>query len=359
MLQLGKLLVLLAVVIVVAAAGSRTSQTETLIRAYARAHDFHGEVMAVQHLRTVYHAAFGIADRAFSVPFKRDGAFRIASVTKLFTSVIVLQLFDEGKLDLEAPIDTYLKDYTGDAGPRVTVHHLLTHTSGILNSDQVKSYQEAARRGMPMYQLPHTPHELLLRFASGPLVRAVGKEFEYNNADYIILGAIAERVGGKSYDQLLTERILRPLGMTASGVLYQKDIVPRLAPTYMSTEPRRFINDMPVYFENWYSAGAMYSTAADLCRFAAALFNNRLLKPATLDLMLTPGLDDYGYGLWVANWKVNGKSRRVALRPGRIMGANAAFVRFLDDDLTIVILSNTDVTDLNVFAREIAKAIVR
>ena len=330
---------------------------ESVIRDYARNHSFDGVVLVAEHGKPVFHGAFGIADRSFAVPFARNDVFRIASITKLFTSVLILQLYEQRRVDLNAPIQTYLPDYSGAGASRVTVRHLLTHTSGIQNSDQVSSYEEAARRGIEMYQLPHSTKELLRRYASGPLIHEPGQAFDYNNGDYFILGAIAERLTGRTYDELLTERILAPLHLTSSGVLYQSRIVRRLAPTYMTPASGSLINDMPVYFENWYAAGAMYSTAADLSQFASALFDGRLLKPETLRLMLTPGMDDYGYGLWIVNWKINGKSHRVALRPGRIMGANVALVRYLDDDVTVIILANTDQTDVAVFAHEVGKAI--
>jgi CubicO group peptidase (beta-lactamase class C family) len=189
-------------------------------------------------------------------------------------------------------------------------------------------------------------------------VGEVGKTFDYNNADYIILGKIIERITGKHYDAVLQERILDPLGMRESGMLYQNQIVERLASTYFKAGASvPLINDLPVYPENWYAAGGMYSTAADLMKFADALFGGRLLKPATLERMLTPGLDDYGYGVWVASGTIEGKRRRFAQRPGSIMGANTLLLRFLEDGLTIIILGNTNLTDIDGFGFLIARTV--
>jgi D-alanyl-D-alanine carboxypeptidase len=252
----------------------------------------------------------------------------------------------------------YLPDYPGEGADKVSIHNLLNHTSGIENFDRIKSYEEAVRIGIESYQLPHTTDELLTKYASGRLVGDVGKKFDYNNGDYIILGKIVEKLYGKTFDEVLDERILHPLGMTQSGMLYQQEIVPNLAHTYYKPgDASPLINDLPVYIQNWYSAGGMYSTAVDLATFADALYgSSKLLTRQTLDRMLTPGLDDYGYGVWVKDVDVRGKRHRVAQRPGSIMGADTLLLRFLDDDLTVVILSNTNATDIDAFGLLVGSA---
>ena len=333
---------------------------ETTIRDYAREHNFNGTILIQHKGRQIYHQSFGVADRAFNVPVKNDTKFRIASITKAFTAVLILQLYEQGKLDLRATIKAYLPGYTGEGAERVTIHNLLNHTSGIQNFDTVKSYEEAVKSGIEVYQLPHTTADLLNKYSSGKLVHAVGKVFDYNNADYIILGKIIERITAKSFEGALKERILDPLGMTDSGMLYQRDVVRNLATTYLKTDDAKpLINDLPVYIENWYSAGGMYSTAADLLKFSKALFGSKLLKPETLSLMLKPGLDNYGYGLWVASIEAGGKQYRVAHRPGSIMGANVVLLSFLNEDLTIIILSNTNATDIDGFSFMIGRALIK
>jgi CubicO group peptidase (beta-lactamase class C family) len=317
-------------------------------------------VLVERRGRIVYRGDFGPADRAFGVPVAHDTRFWVASITKTFTAVLVLQLVDEGRLELRAPIRRYLADYAGPGADRVTVHQLLNHTSGLEQYDRVASYEEAVAKGMEVYQLPHPPADLLARYASGRLVHAPGTAFDYNNADYVVLGAIVERVTGASYAEALRRRLLDPLGLTATGVMQAQAIVPRLAPTYMradSAAPLR--RDLPVYPENWWAAGAMYSTAEDLRAFARALYGGRLLRPATLRAMLTPGLEDYGYGLWVATQDIAGGKHRFAQRPGRIMGANVLLLRYLDDDVTVVILANTNVADTDAFGFFIGRTVLR
>lgn len=338
---------------------AQTQRLQTTIRDYAREHNFNGTIL-VQHKNSkTYQQSFGDANHSFNIPIRNETKFRIASITKSFTAVLILQLYEQGRLDLHSPIRTYLPDYTGEGADRVTIHNLLNHTSGIQNIDTIKSYEEAVKKGIEVYQQPHTTNDLLARYCSGKLVNEVGKVFDYNNADYIILGKIIERITAKTYDEALKERILYPIRMADSGMLYQQDVVRNLANTYLKIgEAGQLINDLPVYIENWYSAGGMYSTTADLLKFSNALYGSKLIKPETLSLMLKPGLDDYGYGLWIDNLAIRGKQYRFAQRPGRIMGANVVLLRFLSEDLTIIILSNSNETDIDKFAFFIGRAVI-
>jgi CubicO group peptidase (beta-lactamase class C family) len=278
----------------------------------------------------------------------------------LFTAVLILQLAQEGWLALDAPVRSALPDYPGGGAERVTIAQLLNHTSGIAQWDNVASYQEAFANGVEQYQRPLTPAQLLARCCSGPLAREPGATFVYNNADYFVLGRIIERLTGQSYAEALAARILRPLGMRDTGMVRWDGIVERLAPSYFwRADESRLITEMPIYHDNSYAAAGMYSTASDLAVFADALYGGRLLEAAMLRRLLTPGLDDYGYGLWVYSVTRNGRPHRVAKRPGSVMGANSVLYRLLDRDTTIVILANTNRADLDVFAQRVADLLVR
>ena len=332
-----------------------------VIDGYAREHDFNGTLLVQDGGRDLYHGSFGVAERAFGTPADTTTRFRVASITKLFTSVLILQLHQEGKLHVDSTISKYLPDYPGGGADRVTLHQLLNHTSGLAQYDGETSFQQAVDNGIERYQKPHTVAALLARCCSGPLARDPGTAFEYNNADYIVLGVIIERVTGRPYAEVLAERILRPLGMDDTGVLRQDTILPRLASTYFfRPDNHTLITDLPVYMENWYAAGAMYSTTRDLATFADALFgSDRLIGEEARTRLLTPALDEYGYGVWSYEFERNGTRHRVAKRPGSIMGANTVLYRLLDRGATIVILGNTNLADQDVFAQRIANVLVR
>jgi D-alanyl-D-alanine carboxypeptidase len=354
--------VMLAALLVAAAPRPASAQPlASVIEDHAREHDFSGTILVHRGGSLLYHRGFGVAERAFGTPADSATKYRVASITKLFTSVLVLQLYQEGKLDLDATVRTYLPDYPGQGADRVTLHQLLNHTSGLEGFDRERSFQEAVENGVERYQKPHTAAALLARCCSGALVSEPGSAFSYNNADYIVLGTIIERVTGKPYDEVLAERILRPLGMRDTGMMRFDAILPRLASTYFwRDDTGMLISDMPVYWENWYAAGGMYSTTADLLTFADALFGGeRLLGAEARRRMLAPGQDDYGYGLWSYSFRRNGREYRVAKRPGSIMGANAVLYRLLDLDATVVILANTNRTDLDQFAQRIGNVLVQ
>ncbi|HEY0412704.1 MAG TPA: serine hydrolase domain-containing protein [Allosphingosinicella sp.] len=360
-----RLLLTILVLLLGAASSPTAARTpkptlDAAIGAFAREHDFSGTILVADRGRTVYRRSFGLADRAFGIPAADSTRYKAASITKLFTSVLILQLHDQGKLDLQARAEAYLPELKGAPAGAVTVHQLLNHTSGLPQWDNIGSYQEAFAKGVERYQRPIAPADLVKLCCLGPLAAPPGTRFDYNNADYFILGRIVERLSGPSFEAALTERILRPLRMASSGMLHWDSIVERLAPTYFyRDDTHALINDLPVYYENWYAAAGMYSTAADLMTFADALYGGRLLKPATLERMLRPGLDDYGYGLWSYSVVRGGRSYRVAKRPGSVMGANSVLYRLLDGPATIVILANSNRADLDVFAQKIADVLLR
>lgn len=332
---------------------------DAFIDDYAREHDFSGSVLVQQDGRVVYARSFGRANIAFDVPTDARTRYKLASITKLFTSTLILQLRDEGKLDLDRTVRTYLPDYAGEAGERVTVRQLLNHTSGLPGYDQVTDAESAIRDGMPVYQLPHDSDVLLARYASGKLVSPPGTKFDYNNADYVVLGKIVERLRGVGFEQALQQHLLQPLGLRDSGVLRQEVAVPRLADTYFHrAQGGPLTPDLPSYPENWYASGAMYATPQDLLTFANALFGGKLLSGAAMAQLLKPGLDEYGLGLWVYETKAGGRSHRVAKRPGRIMGAQTQLYRFLDNDITVIVLANTDAVDTDDFVAKIGRELL-
>jgi CubicO group peptidase (beta-lactamase class C family) len=173
------------------------------------------------------------------------------------------------------------------------------------------------------------------------------------------LGQVLEAIESAPFDQIVTRDIIGPLKLASTGMASQARIVPRLAPSYYKDEQAPLANDLPVYSQNWYAAGGMYSSADDLLIFADALYGNRLIAEAQLAVLLTPGLEEYGFGLWVSTLDIDGRKHRFAQRPGRIMGANTLLLRMLDDEITIVILANTNLVDTDRLGFHIARQVVR
>jgi D-alanyl-D-alanine carboxypeptidase len=329
------------------------------VEAYAARTGFSGTVVVRRGGAVIYQRAFGMADRAFAVPAAADTRYWIASITKQFTSTMVLQLAEEGKLSLKGRVGDYLPDFRGKPAGEVTMESLLGHVSGLPQMDTAKSYEEAVKGGLPAYQLPHSSDDMIRLYASGDPVRPMGKAFDYNNADYLLLGKLVEVAGGEPYEAALRHRILARAGLKDTGLLLQSRILPRLAHDYFRPAPDQpWVNDLPVYPENWWAAGGLYSTAPDVARFGEALYGGRLLKPESLKRMLTPIIDDYGCGVWVRTLKAGGREHPTAERYGSIMGANAILFRILDDDLTIAVLGNSNAADMGEFAVVISRAVL-
>ena len=331
------------------------------IDAFAKKNNFNGTILIQNKSGTSYQKSFGLANYQFKVSNRIETKYKIASITKLFTAVLIMQLYESGNIYLNKTIKNYLPDYKGAGADKVTIHQLLNHTSGMVNIDTVKTIESALKNGLPVYQKPSTTEELLINHYSDTLVNEPGKVFDYNNAEYIILGKIIEKLYNKTYEQVLKEHILQPLKMENSGLLFQQNIIDGLADTYFYRDDiSKLVPDLPVYIENWYSAGSMYSTTNDLLKFSNALFGLKLLRQESLNKMFTSGLGEYGYGVWVyEDYEINNKKFKIIKRPGQIMGAQSMLFHILDTSSTIIILSNTGTTSLDDFAAEIAKQLVR
>ena len=327
---------------------------------FAKENNFNGTILIEKKSKTVYKESFGYANLPLKVESSVDNRYKIASITKAFTAVLILQLYEQGKIDLSKTINAYLPEYNGQGGDKVTIEELLNMTSGIQNMDEGLSIESVLKNGMPQYQKPYTSDQMLTQYCSGTLVSEPGTEFDYNNADYIILGKIIENLSGKSFAENLNDKILMPLQLNNTGLLSQQDIVEKLADTYFYRDDiNKLTNDFPVYINNWYAAGAMYSSVDDISKFSDALFGHRLLNKNTLDKMLTPGLGEYGYGVWVyKDYDIKHKMYTIVKRPGSIMGAQAMLLHILENGTTVIILCNTFTVSLDDLAANIIDRII-
>lgn len=353
------LIFILFIIIITDKLFGQSTDLNNFINSYAENHNFSGTILIQKSDQVQYQNSFGLANRQFNIPNTIETKYKIASITKIFTSTLILQLFEQGKIDLNSPVKTYFHDYLGAGGDKITIRHLLNHTSGIPYVGP-KSKEDAIVNGMEEFQMPHTIDEAITKYYSRDLVNEPGKVFNYNNGEYIILGKIIENICGKSYGEVLFQKILKPLEMNNSGLLFQYKIISNLSDTYFTmSDSFGLVNDLPVFIQNWYSAGAMYSTTSDLGKFSESLFSGRLLKQETLNQMLNPGLEDYGFGLWVYYLEINGRKYKVLKRPGDIMGAQAMFIYLPDEYLSIIILANTDSASLDDFSYQIITQMVK
>lgn len=303
--------------------------------------NFNGSVLVATNGEIDYLTGVGISNRQNQTGINSKTKFKVASITKTFTAVLILKLYEQGKIDLNGTIGAYLPEYKGQGKDIVTIHNLLTYSSGIPNCE--------GNTGIAVYQNPVSVDYFINTLCSGNLEFEPGKQFNYNNGDYILLGRIIEKITGQSFTQNLTNEILIPLQMENTGMLYSKSIIIGLSETYnIDDSTNVFYKDDPMYIENYYSAGALYSTVEDLLKFDKGIFSYTLLNKQTVELMLTPYPELYNvaYGFWVTDQTFGNQTLKAANRQGSIWGANANWLHIIDKNKTILVLSNTNATNL-------------
>ena len=323
---------------------------------YTKKHDFNGTILVRQNGNKIYNESFGLANFQFEIHNTNDTKYKIASITKLFTSVLTMQLAEQGKIDLNQNIKTYLPNYKGEGAEKVKIFNLLTATSGIESNEK-----DAKGDDIPaMYARPYSTDELLNLFCSGKLENEPGKVWNYNNADYVILGKIIETIYDKPCEDVLKEKILEPLKMNSTGMFNMTKVIKNLANVYEVNDSTRVIeNTPPIYTENYYAAGGLYSTADDLLKFSNALYGDKLLNRNSVKLIIQPYLSSYGLGIWVYDMNVNNQKVRIAERQGAIWGTKTRLLHILDKDITIILLTNAQTTSIDNIQAEIIKELLK
>jgi CubicO group peptidase (beta-lactamase class C family) len=280
----------------------------------------------------IHRKAYGAANIEWDVPLTPDAVFRIASVTKQFTAVAIMMLAERGLLSIDAPIETYLTDWTA-RGRAVTVRQLLNHTSGVWRHDSDQG--DRTRR-------PNPPVEDVLRLiCAQPFESEPGERYTYNNSGYMLLGAVIAAVSAKAYEDFLRDEIFSPLGMEDTGLLRPEAITPRRAYGYVRGR-KRFHNARLDAMSWSHAAGALGSTLDDLAKWDRAIRSNRLVSSEALETMLTPttmndgSVFPYGFGWGVADYE----GRRAYHHTGGISGFGAHMLHFRDENLTTIVLSN-------------------
>ncbi|MEP6635437.1 MAG: serine hydrolase [Acidobacteriota bacterium] len=296
---------------------------------------FNGSVLVAENGKVIYKKGLGLANMEWNIPNAPDTRFRLGSITKQFTATLVLQLVEQGRIKIDSKITDYLPDYRKDTGGKVTIHNLLTHTSGIPNYTGLPGFNEVSRD-------PYSVEEFVKKYTSNDLEFEPGSKFSYSNSGYFILGAIIEKVTGQRYEQVLKERILDPLGMKNSGYDHYANILERRAAGYQKT-PDGYVNAPYLDMSLPFAAGAIYSTVDDLYLWDQALYTDRVLSAHSKDLMFKPFLSDYAYGWNVTNASYGtGTERTLQIRhDGGINGFSTIIVRFPEQKHLIVLLDNT------------------
>jgi D-alanyl-D-alanine carboxypeptidase len=301
-----------------------------------------GAVLIAREGEPIFEGAYGLADRSSEIPNQVDTRFNLGSMNKMFTATAILQLVEQGRLSIDDKIVDHLPDYANqEAANKVTIHHLLTHTSGMGNvfTDQYDR--------MPKEQL-RTPEDWLPLFVDASLQFEPGAQFHYSNAGYVVLGLIIESITGQSYYDYVRENVYEASGMIDTESYERDKDVPNLAIGYTTQGYEGNELDEPITNTDrlpgrGFPAGGGYSTVEDLLRFRNALLSHQLLSPESTDLLLTGKIElreglQYAYGFFdrtVGDQRVVGHS-------GGFPGICDFMDIYLDLGYTVIVLSNTD-----------------
>jgi CubicO group peptidase (beta-lactamase class C family) len=303
---------------------------DQLISQYQKLGLFNGSALVAENGQVVLKKGYGLANIEWNIPNAPDTKFRLGSITKQFTATLILQSVEQGKIDLNAPLTRYLPDYPARTGDKITIHHLLNHTSGIPGYTETPKFGQRARD-------PFTPAEFVKTFSGLDLFFEPGTRFSYSNSGYFLLGVILEKISGQPYEKLLRERIFDPVGMNDSGYDSTRPLMPKRAAGYDKTFDGKYVNTSYLDMTQPYAAGSLYSTVEDLYKWDQALYSQKVLSDSSKQRMFTPGLSDYGYA-----WEIRRKDGVTTIEHGGgINGFNTIIWRSPESKRLVVLLNNT------------------
>ena len=337
------------------------TKIDSLLEHYYQGGKFVGVALVSDGSRIMLKRGFGLANRDNKVSNKPHTIFRIASITKQFTAVLVMQLVETRQLALDGKISDYLPGFSRETGSLVSIHQLLTHTSGI------PEFNCPGCSLLDTLKKKHDVQDLVQRFGGGDLLFEPGTKFQYSNMDYLILGAIIEKVTGKKWENLLAEKILKPLNLTSTGMDYPGRKNTKNAQGYFK-QGDVYYSDPEIYMPNLQAAASMYSDVMDVWRWSQALYAkpNVLLSQKSLELMFG-GKDKplfhlgfVGYSTWVYQQDL-GPDTKVTVheRRGEVGGFHCSLVRVVDRNQAVILLSNVGTNESVGTLYEITSKIVK
>lgn len=315
---------------------------ETIVDHYGKEGLFNGSILVAQKGKVMFQKGVGYANMEWNIPNTTTTKFRVGSITKQFTAMLIMQLVNEGKLRLNGKITDYLPHYRKETGDKVTIHHLLSHSSGIPNyTEQQKFWKENKNH--------YSVADFVRKYCSGDLEFDPGSKFTYSNSGYFILGAIIETINNKPYHEVLQNRILDVVGMKNTGYDFSEKVISNRASGYIKTIDG-YKNAEYLDMGLPYAAGSLYSTVEDLHLWDRALYTEKLLPDSLRKKMFAPhikvedAMPGYaGYGWFTAKQKIPlvNKELDMIFHSGGINGFITTINRFPGTETLIVTLDNS------------------
>lgn len=319
----------------------KANKIDSLINLYTDYEGFNGSVLVAHEGQIILNKGYGLANRSWNIPNASDTKFQIASLTKPFTATLVMQLVAEGKLELHKPLSNYLPEYPINTKDTITIHQLLTHSSGLSRDFTNSSNSNQSK-------------DIVQDIMAMPLEFQPGQKFAYSNSGYDILGFLVETVTGLTYEEALQERIFKPLGMENSGFFRNRPIIKNMASGYYKGFGDYFNIELSDE-STAYASGALYSTVDDLYLFNKALASYTLLPKKYTALLFEKHIEDPGYGGYYGyGWELvdkpignSGKLIETVGHSGAIDGFCALYTSIPESNTAIIFLNNTRRAFLN------------
>jgi CubicO group peptidase (beta-lactamase class C family) len=310
------------------------SQADVYMKERMTREQFTGSVLVARNGRILFERGYSLANREWAIPNTPQTRFRIASLTKQFTAAAILLLQQQHKLSVQEPASQYISDLPV-AWQKITIHQLLTHTSGIANYTDSAEVEKLNLLGT-------TPRQLINLVKDLPLPFPPGTKMVYCNTGYVLLGMLIEKVSGLSYGEFLRKNIFEPLQMQDTGYDLAEQILPRRAAGY-AVQNGVWLNAPRVDASVPFSAGGLYSTVEDLFKWNEALMGNRLLSEDSRRQMFTkyPEASGYGgqyYGYGIVLTEKFGQTQWY--HGGGIRGFSSAIQRYSQSQICVVVLAN-------------------
>ncbi|MGZ8544662.1 MAG: serine hydrolase domain-containing protein, partial [Flavisolibacter sp.] len=309
-------------------AQTNEQKMDALVSAFVAQSQFNGTVLVGHKNNIIFQKGYGVRNTGNRVPNDVNSIYQIGSLTKQFTAAIIMQLHQENKLGLQDKLSKYFTGFTN--GDKITIEHLLTHTSGLFNytNDSVVMHGDLTEH--------YSEEDFLKKFRAYPSDFAPGTDWNYSNTGYVILGYIIGKVEKKPYEKVVRQRILRPLGMINSGFDFSHLTHANKTTGYF------FIHEggkqSPVVDSTIsHAAGALYSTVGDLYKWERAISANKILSAASWKKVFTPFKSKYGYG-----WNIDSVFEKpITHHSGGIHGYVSYILRFPTEDLAVIIIDNS------------------
>lgn len=299
----------------------------------------------------VWQSAKGYANKENRIPFRTNTKVRMASIAKPMTALAVMQLVEQGKLDLDAPIQTYIPDYPPQSKTQITTRHLLSHTSGISGYKNVKEQNNTKE-----YK---SLTDALGIFKNRELIFEPGTQYGYTTYGYTVLGVIVERVSGMTFEDYMQQYIWDKSDMTDTGVVKYGAVLENASEIYRRKGGKGMAKDgMETNLSDRIPGGGFYTTVEDMLKFGNAVINHTFVKKETLDLMrqhhsLEKENNAYGFGWFLYNPKPN--EGAIIGHSGAQMGSSSQLLIIPEKEIVVIVLANTSRVQVGGLASELLK----